>query len=164
MKKLLLLIAILQIGFCQAQDYAYLNNLKLMGIEQTEKVAEDFFAAARGKYKLYKTREIKEQNSYTLQYVPAELTDGEIKEKIEMRTKGFSVVFKFEHVGPNYRLTEIISAYRLIFPFWKKYFNPDANAETTKSDYRKQEVKDISRKIYFYIQRYDNVWRLYNHS
>lgn len=164
MKKILLFITLLQIVFCQAQDYAYLNNLKLMGIGQTERVAEDFFAAARVNYKLYKSREIKEQNSYMLQYVPAELTDEEIKEKIEMRAKGFSVIFKFEHVGANYRLTEIITAYRLIFPFWRKYFNPDANAETTKSDYRKQEIKDVSRKIYFYIQRYDNVWRLYNHS
>lgn len=135
-----------------------------MNLAQTEKTAEIFFEASGVNYKLYKASEIKEQNAYALEYVPAELTNEEIKEKIDKQVKGFSVIFKFKHVGPNYRLIEIVTTYSLIFPFWKKYFKPNADFDITKEDYREQEVKDAQEKIYFYIQKFYNVWRLYNHS
>lgn len=178
MKKLLLLTALILGMICQAQDIAYLQNLKALPTEADAlNIANELAAQSATKLRLYKSKDTTTQKNLRLEYVPEELTDKdiELRNYTEAQKLNFITIdFVYYYQGENkdieikgvkyYRLSTVYAKYLNLFPYWKKHFNPTADVEKTLTDYKSQRIKDATAKIYYYIQKSGDVWVFHNMS
>lgn len=176
MKKLILFIALLIVSFVQAQDYAYLIYLnKIATNKEAIKIAEDIASIQTKKVRLLSAQEFTEDRQLLVRFVPEEMTNEQYDALDQYEQSDFlTVTFRIDYLGENkdlerqgvktYKLKHLKGTYLQIFPFWKKYYYPEAELEPTLTDYKKQKFIDFPKKLDFYIQEDNDRWILLNQS
>lgn len=168
MKKAFLIILFI-CGFTQAQDFEYLESLKsIETIDQAEKLAKDIASYSKNKMRLYKQKDFSDRGIYVFKFVPADLTDDQVSEMDNIDKEFIQVRFLYFNVGENkdleikgkktFKLSEVQTKYLNLFPYWQKYFKPEANLERTIEDHKSQRL--AQNGIEAYISKRDDIWTL----
>lgn len=130
MKKcLLLLLFAISCTSAYAQIY---ERITCDSEESAQKLAETMLENARKPYILVDAEHIPSKYSYILDYVE-QTDDGQDGRKIRITFRVYMIGASpaLEIPGtPLYQLNSIDAPYLDVFPIWKAYFSPDANAET----------------------------------
>ena len=169
MKKFLVAIAFSIATFANGQDFQFIDQIKaLPNQEKAIEIATEMASTSTSKLRLYKAKASEKSNMLEVVFVPSEISDQAIESynvSDSDKTKFLTVIFAIDKGSSlNYRLLELQTNYKNMFPIWKRYFKSDANEQITLSDYKSQHLKDISKKIDFYIQNREALWILINQS
>lgn len=146
MKKLLLFILLPFLGFAQIN----IDKVCSFTQEEARNYADEIVSLSKEKFRFYKTDQGRESETFV--YVPANLTDTEIGKGPQdyMDHQTIEVVYSIYMAGKNddlkipgvktYRLERSHGQFLNLFPFWQKYYVPEATAENYK-DYRMREMR-----------------------
>jgi len=158
MKKLLL-ITFFICSFLQAQDLAYITNLKNVSSEtEAINISNEIASLSNIKLRLLKSEEIKDQNIFAVRYVPEELTNVQydaldVSEQNNFLTVSFAYLIDGENKALEMSGTKklnfrsVTGKYLQIFGFWNKYFKPDADKEALLTNSKQKRLDVPSKKI-----------------
>ncbi|QFG53654.1 hypothetical protein [Chryseobacterium sp.] len=145
MKKLLLFLLFPFLAFTQ------INIDKTCALSQNEarKYADEVVALSKDKFRFFTIENRQDTDHYI--YVPAQVTDADIGTGHNyMNFETVEVVYKTFMDGKNadlkipgvktYRMERVHGQFLNIFPFWQKYYVPEATTENYK-DYQMRELR-----------------------
>ncbi len=178
MKLLALFLYLFIFSNANAQDYKLIEELKRAeNKNRATQLAKQIVAITPIKYRLFSTKESHNAGILRFRFVQAELTDEDLEKArfTEAQRSAFITIdFSFYNAGEDinaarpefitYKLNEITAAYPELFAIWKNFFKPEAESETTKSDFKSQLLKDPERRIDIQIFHTETGWLLRNKS
>lgn len=158
MKRLLLLLLALVsfVGF--AQDVEYMKKIRSLDEQGAIDVATEISSMTRGDFELDLSKETKQ--GYFVRF----LTKGIDKDVVLASPEKypddiFKVSFMKFKQGENkaleiegttvYRLNTVEFNYLDLFPYWQKYFAPNATLEGTIEDYKSQESRYQAENVHW---------------
>lgn len=149
MKKIIILICLICFN-TYAQDVAFFTKIRNLDDAGVENLAIEIADMTRNKFKIAKKDETESELVITL--VKSDLSNEDVKKALEGTYPNpdvvFDVVFEKFMEGQNkaleikgvkkYKFYGVIYNYLDLFPFWQKYFAPDATKELTLTDLKLQ--------------------------
>lgn len=150
MKRLLLLLLALVsfVGF--AQDVEYMKKIRSLDEQGAIDVATEIASMTRGDFELDLSKETKQ--GYFVRFLtkgidkdvvlasPEKYPDDIIKVYFERFKQGDNKALEIEGTT-QYNLHSVRFNYLDLFPYWQKYFAPNATLEDTIEDYKLQESR-----------------------
>lgn len=172
MKKIILLTALFIAAIAQSQNYDKIKKLNATDYKTAMQLANEISEHAGSKYRLYKFHEFEKEHVLKIVFIPESVTDEQAQNGY--KDKLITVEFITYMVDQNedmqrlgvktYKLSKVTAKYLDLFPLWKSWFVPTADAEKTLSNLDDQELRETDKKIEFYIQKNGSLWTLRNDS
>lgn len=146
MKKLLLFLLLPLLSIAQINIDRVCNYTK----DEAKAYGDEIISLSTVKFRFYKI--VQQRESEIFVYVPSHLTDAEIGTGSQdyMNYETIEVVYSIYMDGKNedlksdgfktYRLERAHGQFLNLFPFWQKYYVPDATAQNYK-EYQKKEFR-----------------------
>lgn len=182
MKKLLFLLLLIS-SFAQSQNVDYLKTLSKCDESFARKFSDSIANNCKTKFQFYGILKSEKRSTYVIVYVPDTFTEDEKKQvKDSENSKEYqdfefpnclSVHFYTFNDGENkdleikgvekLRFHSVKSKYLNIFPTWKTFFDPNADAENTLKVFSPR-YENTQNKLRFYLKKYNDLWEISNWS
>ncbi len=182
MKKLLFLLLLIS-SLAQSQNVDYLKTLSKCDVSFARKFSDSIANNCKTKFQFYGILKSEKRSTYTIVYMPEETSEEEksnikdyepSKERQDFEYPNcLSVHFYTFNDGENKDLEikgvemlsfhSVRSKYLNIFPTWKTFFDPNADAENTLKVFSPR-YENTQNKLRFYLKKYNDLWEISNWS
>lgn len=161
MKRLLLLLLTLIGVYASAQDVEYMKKIRSLDEQGAIDVATEIASMTRGEFEFDVSKDTK--GGRFVRFVRKGVDKDVVLASSEKYPDDvFSVSFVKFVKGENkaleiegttmYRLNAVEFNYLDLFPYWQKYFSPNATIEATIEDYRLQESRYKTTDVHWFYK------------
>lgn len=144
MKKIFYLLILMSISNVNAQNFEYLKKIQSLDFDEAKEITQYIISEMRKEYRIFDYKEI--DSSLVFLVLDKDIDNETFKKNSSKYDDNyFYVAFQIFYEGENipleiegkkkYFLSFVEYNYLDLFPYWKKYFNNDADLEGTINNF-----------------------------